>query len=304
MERVGLIGLGNMGTGMAKNLLKKGFKLMVYDIRDEALKEMSRIGVRIADSPQQIGEYSQVVFIMVLNGAQVREVVTGKQGLLEGIKPGATVIISATILRSIMIEAADVLEEKGIDVIDCPVSGGQPGAAAGTLTMMAAAKKKVLQRCQDVLQAVGKNIYHVGEEVGMGQTVKAALSALTGSCYGGIFEALVLGTKAGVKPEILYQVISTSMVGNDLFRDTARHIMGRRFEGAGACIQTMYKDLGITLNMARDSDVPMFTTSAAFQLFQSGISLRPQEDNWTIIKILEEIADTEVKAAAPLEGTD
>jgi 3-hydroxyisobutyrate dehydrogenase-like beta-hydroxyacid dehydrogenase len=238
---------------------------------------------------------------MVLNGAQVKEVVLGKQGLLEGIKPGATVIINATILRSIMIEVAAVLEEKGIDVIDCPVSGGQPGAAAGTLTMMAAAKKEVFRRCHDVLQAVGKNIYHVGEEIGMGQTVKGALSALTGSCYGGIFEALVLGTKAGVKPEILYNVISTSMVGNDLFRDTAKHIMNRRFEGAGACIQTMYKDLGITLSMARDSGVPMFTTSAAYQLFQAGLSLRPQEDNWTIIKILEEIAGTEVKENVPLE---
>lgn len=300
MQTVGLIGLGNMGTGMAKNLLKKGFKLMVYDIRDEAFSEMVELGAGIATSPRHVGEQSQVVFIMVLNGAQVKEVVTGKQGLLEGIKPGATVIINATILRSIMIEVAAVLEEKGIDVIDCPVSGGQPGAAAGTLTMMAAAKKEVLRRCHDVLQAVGKNIYHVGEEIGMGQTVKGALSALTGSCYGGIFEALVLGTKAGVKPEILYNVISTSMVGNDLFRDTAKHIMDRRFEGAGACIQTMYKDLGITLSMARDSGVPMFTTSTAYQLFQAGISLRPQEDNWTIIKILEKIADTEVKGAVPL----
>jgi len=295
MKTVGLIGLGNMGSGMAKNLLKKGFKLMVYDIRDEAFSEMVELGAGIATSPRHVGEQSEVVFIMVLNGAQVKEVVTGKQGLLEGIKPGATVIINATILRSIMIEVAADLEEKGIDVIDCPVSGGQPGAAAGTLTMMAAAKKEVIQRCQDMLHAVGKNIYHVGEEIGMGQTVKGALSALTGSCYGGIFEALMLGTKAGVKPEILYEVISTSMVGNDLFRDTAKHIMDRRFEGAGACIQTMYKDLGITLGMARDSGVPMFTTGAAYQLFQAGRSLRPQEDNWTIIKILEEIAGTEVK---------
>jgi len=99
--------------------------------------------------------------------------------------------------------------------------------------MMAAAKGEVFQRCRNVLQAVGKNIYHVGEQIGMGQTVKGALTALTGSCYGGIFEALVLGTKAGVKPEILYDVIGASMVGNALFRDTAKHIMNRHFKGAG-----------------------------------------------------------------------
>jgi len=301
MVRVGVIGLGNMGIGMVRNLLEKDFKLIVYDIREKPLRETTGLGASIAASPQQVGEQSEIVFIMVLNGAQVKDLVLGKQGLLEGIKPGATVICTSTIMRSIMIEVAVALEKKGIDVIDCPVSGGQPGAAAGTLTMMAAAKKEVFQRCQDVLQAVGKNIYHVGEEIGMGQTVKGALSALTGSCYGGIFEALVLGTKAGVKPEILYSVISTSMVGNALFRDTAIHIMNRHFEDAGACIQTMYKDLGITLSMAKDSGVPMFTTSAAYQLFQAGKSLRPQEDNWTIIKILEEIAGTEVKGTVPSE---
>jgi len=301
VESVGVIGLGNMGIGMAKNLVQKGFELTVYDLREEPLREMAGLGAGIAASPRQVGEQSDVVIIMVLNGAQVKELVLGKQGLLEGIKPGSTVICTATIMRAIMIELANALEEKGIDVIDCPVSGGQPGAAAGTLTMMAAAKKEVFQRCQNVLQAVGKNIYHVGEETGMGQTVKGALTALTGSCYGGIFEALVLGTKAGVKPEILYNVISTSMVGNPLFRDTAMHIMNRHFEGAGACIQTMYKDLGITLSMARDSGVPMFTTSSAFQLFQAGMSLRPQEDNWTIIKILEEIAGTEVRRTIPAE---
>ena len=304
MERVGVIGLGNMGIGMAKNLAKKGFTLMVYDTREEPRGEMAGLGAGIAASPQQVGEQSEVVFIMVLNGAQVKDVVLGKKGLLEGIKAGATVICTATIERSIMLEVAAALKGKGIDVIDCPVSGGQPGAAAGTLTMMAAAKHEVFQRCQTVLQAVGKNIYHVGEEIGMGQTVKGALTALTGSCYGGIFEALVLGTKAGVKAEILYNVISTSMVGNALFRDTAKHIMNRHFEGAGACIQTMYKDLGITLSMARDSGVPMFTASTAFQLFQAGLSLRPEEDNWTIIKILEEIAGTEVKGSMTSEPAE
>jgi 3-hydroxyisobutyrate dehydrogenase-like beta-hydroxyacid dehydrogenase len=154
MENVGVIGLGNMGTGMAKNLLKNGFKLVVYDIHDEAFAEMVELGAGIATSPHHVGEQSDVVLIMV---------------------------------------------------------------------------------------------------------------------------------------------------GNDLFRDTAKHIIDRRFEGAGACIQTMYKDLGITLSMAMDSGVPMFTTSTAYQLFQAGISLRPQEDNWTIIKILEEIAGTEVKGAVPLE---
>ena len=163
--------------------------------------------------------------------------------------------------------------------------------------MMAAAKKEVFENCKAVLGAVGKNIYHVGEEIGMGQTAKAALTALTGSSYGGIFEALVLGAKLGVDPQVLYKVISTSMFGSNLFTDTASHIMQRHFKGAGAGIQTMYKDLGICMAMAKECGVPMFTTSSVYELFQAGMSLHPDEDNWTIIKLLEKIAGVEVKTS-------
>lgn len=120
-------------------------------------------------------------------------------------------------------------------------------------------------------------------------------TAPTGSSYGGIFEALVLGTKLGVDPLVLYQVISSSMVGSNLFRDTAKHIMDRHFKGAGAGILTMYKDLGICMGMAKECGVPMFTTSSAYELFQAGKSLHPDEDNWTVIRLLENIAGVEVK---------
>ena len=295
MERVGIIGLGNMGMGMAENLLKSGHVLTAYDIRDEPLQEIFRLGARTATSPGEVGQYANVVFVMVLNGPQVKAVVLGEQGLIETMNPGATIICTATIERSTIIAVAEAVTAKGIHIVDSPVSGGQPGAAAGTLTMMVAAKKEIFEDCKGVLGAVGKNIYYVGEEIGMGQSVKAALTALTGSSYGGIFEALVLGAKLGVDPEVLYQVISTSMVGSNLFRDTARHIMERHFKGAGAGIQTMYKDLGICLGMAKDCGVPMFTTSSAYELFQAGMSLNPDEDNWTVIKLLENIAGVDVK---------
>lgn len=295
MKSVGFIGLGNMGMGMAKNILQKGLELTVYDIRKEPLKELAQLGAQIAKFPREVGERSDVVFVMVLDGAQVKEVVLGKRGLLEGMKPGSTIICTATIMRSEMIEVANAVTKKGIKIIDSPVSGGAPGAAAGTLTMMVAAKKDVFESSKGVLQTVGKDIYHVGEEPGMGQTVKAALEAIVGASFTAIFEALVLGAKAGVKPEVLYQVISTSMVGSALFRYTAKHIMERHFKGGGACIQVMYKDLGITMNMAKECGVPMFTTSAAYELFQAGKSLNPEEDTWTIIKILENIAGVEVK---------
>ena len=294
MDRVGFIGIGNMGLGMSKNILNAGYQLTVYDIKEEALMELADLSAQVAKSPCEVGETSDVVFIMVLNGQQAKEVVLGNHGLLAGMKPGTTIICTATIMRSEIIEIGNAAGDQGIHFIDSPVSGGAPGAAAGTLTLMAAASKDVLDRCMHVLEAVGQNIYHVGEEIGMGQTVKATLSVLTGVTYAGIFEALVLGVKAGVKPEILHQVISTSVVGSFLFRDTTKNIMDRNFTGQSH-ISTMDKDLGIARNMAKDCGVPLFTTSVAHELFQVGRIVNPDEDNWTIIKVLEDIVGVEVK---------
>lgn len=294
MAKVGLIGVGNMGTGMSKNILKAGHELTVYDVRTEPLEMLSRLGARAAASPKEVGEASDAVFIMVLNVDQVKEVLLTENGLLAGLKPGATVIITATIGRSQVIEVSQLVEAKGIRIIDSPVSGGAPGAAAGTLTMMVAAKKEIFEVSLPILEAVGKDIYHVGEEIGMGQTVKSALAILIGTTYAGIFESLTLAVKAGVKPETLREVVSTSVVGNFLFRDTTENILERNFKGQSN-IGTMYKDLSLAKSMANDCGVPLFTASAAFELFQAGKAVNPDEDNWTIIKILESIAGIEVR---------
>jgi putative dehydrogenase len=294
MKRVGIVGLGNMGIGMAKNLLEGGFELSGYDLRAEQLAELANLGGKPAASCRQVGENSDVVFVMVLSGQQVHDVVLGETGLLEGLEPGATIIVSATINPSEVRELEKPVYEKGINLIDSPVSGGKPGADSGTLTLMAAAKKEVFDDNKEVLEAVGKNIFHVGEEIGIGQTVKASLQALIGASFTAIFESLVLGVKAGVKAETLYEVFGSSGVSSPLFLNCAELIMERKFEGTGSHIGTMYKDLGISMNMAKENGVAMFTASAAFELFQAGISLYPDEDNWCIVKLLEQIAGTKV----------
>lgn len=294
MAKVGLIGVGNMGTGMSKNILNAGHELTVYDVRTEPLEVLSRLGAHAAATPKEVGEYADFVFIMVLNGDQVKEVLLSENGLLAGLKPGATVIISATIGRSQVIEVSELVESKGVSIIDSPVSGGAPGAAAGTLTMMVAGKKEIFEASLPVLEAVGKDIYHAGEEIGMGQTVKSALAVLIGTTYAGIFESLTLAVKAGVKPETLREVVSTSVVGNFLFKDTTENILERNFKGQSN-IGTMYKDLSLAKSMANDCGVPLFAASAAFELFQAGKAVNPDEDNWTIIKILESIAGIEVR---------
>lgn len=295
MKQVGIIGLGDMGIGMAKNLIGNGFRLVGYDLRDERLALVRDMGGAPAHSLREVGEQADRVFVMVLNGKQVWDVLTSDDGLLQTMHPGSTVIVSATIEPREMRDAAVAILAKEINVIDSPVSGGKSGADSGTLTLMTAAKKEVFDAQQDVLHAVGEKIFHVGEEPGMGQTVKAALQALIGISFAGIFESLVLGAKAGVKGETMFEVFGASGVSSPLFRNCAKLIMDRRFENTGSRIATMYKDLGISMAMAKENGVPMFTTSVAYELFQSGISRFPKEDNWTCVKVLEEIAGTKVQ---------
>ena len=294
MAKVGLIGVGNMGMGMARNILKAGHELTAYDVRPEPLETLRQEGARPATSPKEVGSSADAVFLMVLNLEQVKAALLTENGLLAGLKPGSTVICTATIGRSQVMEVGELVANSGMRIVDAPVSGGAPGAAAGTLTMMVAAEKETFAATKPVLEAVGKDIYHVGEEVGMGQTVKSALAVLIGTTYAGIFEALTLAVKAGVAPETLRDVVSTSVVGNFLFRDTTENILARNFKGQSN-IGTMHKDLGLAKNMANDCGVPLFAASAAFELFQAGKAVNPDEDNWTIIKILENIAGVEVK---------
>ena len=295
MKRIGIIGLGDMGIGMAKNIVERGYELTGYDLRDDRLRALAQLGGKPAASCLEVANASDAVFIMVLNGQQVKEVILGEDGLLAGFKPGTTIIVTATIHPSEIKELVKPVSAAGINLMDSPVSGGKSGADNGTLTLMAAANNKVFEDNKMVLEAIGQNIYHVGEDIGMGQTVKAALQALIGASFTAIFESLVLGVKAGVKAETLYEVFSTSGVSSPLFKNAAKLIMERKFKGTGSHIGTMYKDLGISMNLAKENGAAMFTAAAAYELFQSGKSLFPEEDNWAIVKLLEQIAGVEVK---------
>ena len=291
MKKVGVIGLGNMGMGMAKNLIKSGFSVIGFDLDDKRLLKLKENGGSTATSTVQVGEETDAVFVMVMNGEQVKAVVSD---LVTVLKDRGTIILTSTITPEEAREAYAIADIEGVAMLDSPVSGGMDGAHNGTLTLMTAAKKSVFDDCIKILEAVSSNIFHVGEEIGEGQTVKASLQVFIGASFTAIFESLVLGSKAGIKGQILYDVFSASGVGSPLFKNSAGLIMDRKFKNTGSHISTMYKDLGISLNMAKKNGVPLFTAGAAYELFQAGISMFPDEDNWSIVKLLEQISDTEV----------
>ena len=292
MQKIGIIGLGNMGMGIAKNIIKNGYKTIGYDLREECLKEIISHGGKAAKSVLEVGEFSDVVFVMVMNGNQVKDVITK---LCPGLEDKGTIIITATITPEEVIDANRIAQEYNIDLVDSPVSGGLQGAHDGSLTLMTSADNKVFQDCKKILEAISKNIIHVGVNIGDGQTVKAALQSFIGSTFTAIFESLVLGSKAGIDGQVLYDVFSTSGVSSPLFKNCAKLIMDRKFENTGSHISTMYKDLGISMDLAKKNGVPMFTTGAAFELFQAGISMYPEGDNWSIVKLLEKMSNTKVE---------
>ena len=294
MKNAAVVGLGNMGMGMAKNLLAAGFDVTGFDLKPERRQLLAEQGGNPAETLADLAG-ADVVFVMVMSGAQVKQVIAGEGGLMRVLGAGATIIVSATIQPAEIRAIADGIARSGLNLIDSPVSGGQFGAEAGTLTMMVAAESAVFAANQDVLNAVGGQVFHVGEEVGMGQTVKAALQALIGVSFVGIFESLALGASAGVKGETLYQVFSSTHVANTpFFKNCAERIMERKFEDTGSHISTMHKDMGISMALAHEKGMPLFATSAAYELFQAGISRFPEGDNWAIVKFLEEFTGAQV----------
>jgi len=294
MKRAGVIGLGDMGSGLARNLIGSGFETTGFDLSEPRMRAFVELGGRPAASAREVGAHADAVFVMVMNGDQAKAVILGEDGLVRSLQPGAAVLLTATIGPSDAREIARGLENTGIGLIDSPVSGGFAGAQAGTLTMMVAGPDGVVTEHRPLLEAVGRSIHRVGDQPGMGQTVKACLQTIIGGIYAATFEAAALAAKAGIKGQVLHDVVSTSAAGSVVTNTALECIIDRRFTGTGSQIATMHKDLTIALDLARTLGVPLFTAATAMQLFQAGMTRHPDADNWVVTRILEDIVGAEL----------
>ena len=292
--RVGVIGLGNMGSGIAKNLILNKFETIGFDLDKKRMKNFKNMGGIFARSLSEVAKFSDVVFVMVMNGDQANQVILGENGIINKLKKGSTVILTSTIKPVEAKKIGEKMKNTKINIIDSPVSGGFVGAQNGTLTMMAAGKKNVLKKCRLVMNAVSKNIHHVGLKSGEGQTVKACLQSLIGSIFSATFEAAALAAKAGIKGKTLFNVFSTSGAGCNVTNTALENIIDRKFSGTGSSISTMHKDLTIALDLGENLGVPLHTSSTAMQLFQAGKTKFPDGDNWAVVKVIEEIIGAEL----------
>ncbi len=291
--KVGVIGLGDMGSGIARNLLKNGFDVIGFDLCDRRLGEFTEMGGRAAPSSAMVGEQADAVYVMVMNGDQAKSVILG-DGLVATMRAGGAVILSATIKPR---EARDIgvaLADTGLCLIDSPVSGGFPGAQSGTLTLMAAAPDDVLDRFAPVMQAVSARIHRVGQRPGDGQTVKACLQSLIGAQFSATFEAAALAARAGISGQVILDVFSTSSAGCGIVNNALEKIIDRQFRNTGSHINTMHKDLTISMGLGEELGAPLHTAAAAMQIFHAGRTRHPDGDNWVCTRVIEEIVGAEL----------
>lgn len=298
MKTTGIIGIGDMGSGLAKNLLKHKFQVTGIDLKPDRMNAFAQMGGVAASSPAEVGQNSEAVFVMVMTGDEAKSVILGEQGLMSHLPKGGAVILSATVKPHEAREIGATMEGSGVHLIDTPVSGGYPGAQSGTLTMMSAATPEVLDEFAPVMEAVSANIHRVGTKPGEGQTIKACLQSLIGAQFAATFEAAALAAKAGVSGQVLLDVFSTSSAGCGVVNNALEKIIDRQFEGAGSHINTMHKDLTISMGLGEELGVPLHTAGAAMQIFHAGKTKYPNGDNWVCTRVMEEIVGAELHRKA------
>jgi len=266
MKKVGFIGLGDMGKPMAKRLLKAGIPVTsCYHIRREPLEEIVNLGATAVSSPEEVARASDVIISIVRDEAQTSEVLWGQEGVMNGVKPGTIILIMSTLSPSFCQKAASEAGKKGVGVLDAPVSGASPAAEAGTLTIMVGGQSQLLEECRPILEAMGKNIFHLGE-IGMGQAAKLAnnVIVLTGICVA--TEGLALGVKAGVDLDRMLEIIRVSSGNSWVIEHWELISILKKAYKPGGTLDIMYKDLGLALDMARDLQVDLPISALATQL--------------------------------------
>jgi len=294
-KKIGFIGLGIMGRPMAKNLLKAGFSLMVYDLNKEAVEDVVKAGAASAYSSREVAQGTEVIIVMVPDSPEVKEVVLGKDGVLEGVKPGSLVIDMSSINPLVSQEIARELKKKGVDMLDAPVSGGEPGAVQGTLAIMVGGEEKIFKEFFKVFEPMGKNIVYVGP-IGAGGFTKLVNQIVVALNIATVGEAFTLGVKAGLDPQTIFQAIRGGLAGSTVLEAKAPMIIGRNFK-PGFKIKLHHKDLNNALTTARDLGVPLPLTSLVQQILVSLIiDGKGENDHSAIATFFEKMARVEIQS--------
>jgi 2-hydroxy-3-oxopropionate reductase len=290
-DTVGFIGLGIMGKPMAKNLIEAGYDLVAYNRTREKAEELG--GATVAETPKEVAEQSDIIITMLPDSPQVEAVLIGEEGVFEGIKEGALLVDMSTISPVVTEELADKAQERGASMLDAPVSGGDVGAIDGTLSIMVGGSEEDFERVLPLFEVMGKTVTHVGP-VGTGQVAKAANQIVVALTIEAVSEALVLGSKGGVPPEKILDVLGGGLAGNKVMEVKREKMLEHSFD-PGFRVELHHKDLGIALAAGREYGVTLPVTAVVDQMLETLKMLgRGDQDHSALLTLIEEASGHEI----------
>jgi 3-hydroxyisobutyrate dehydrogenase-like beta-hydroxyacid dehydrogenase len=295
MAKLGFLGLGLMGYPMARNLLRAGHRVALWSNTASKAKQLAEEEKGIAcDSPKQVAEQSEFVFLCVGDTKMSEEVLTGESGVIEGAVPGTVVADASTISPSASRAIGQKLASKGIHYLDAPCTGSTPGATAGTLTFMIGGAREVFDKTKPFLEIMGKQFYYCGE-AGCGLEAKLTQNLILSNIMQAFNEGIVLSTKAGIAPELMLEILNNSAAKSGLISYKAPFVFKRDFT-TNFSTKWMHKDIGLALDSAEEQGVPLPLTSLTRQMFQAAISEGYGElDMCSTIQVMERWAGIQVK---------
>lgn len=286
---LGFIGLGIMGRPMARNLLRAGYAVTVHDVNQGAVEELVADGASRGVTPRDVAGATDVLITMLPDSPQVREVYLGPDGAFEALRPGWLAIDMSSIAPSTARELSARADEAGADMLDAPVSGGDKGAMAGTLSIMVGGRGEAFTRAFPILEAMGKTIVHVGP-AGAGQVVKVCNQVAVAVVIEAVSEALVLGAKAGVDPDRIADVLQGGLAATRVLEMRRENMLSGQF-GPGFRVRLHLKDLKNALELARETDVALPAAAQVDQLMRAMAATgRADYDHSGLITMLEDMA--------------
>lgn len=284
-KRIGVIGLGAMGLGMAGSLRRAGYEVYVADVRKEAANEFVKEGGVACSSPAEVAQHCEVLVCVVVNATQTEEVLFGKNGAASTMKQGALFVMCSTVDPNWSIALEKQLNDMGLLYLDSPISGGSAKAASGQMTIMSAGSPAAYAKVGDALEAMAAKVYRLGDCAGAGSKVKIINQLLAGVHIAVAAEAMALGLREGVDPASLYEVITNSAGNSWMFENRMTHVLAADYTPLSA-VDIFVKDLGLVLDTARASKFPLPLSATAHQMFmQASTAGFGREDYSAVIKI-------------------
>lgn len=293
-KKIGFIGLGIMGMPMARNLMKAGFAVTVYNRTTSKADKLVAEGAKKAGSPKEAAKGNSVIITIVSDTPDVESVILGESGVIEGVETDAVVIDMSTISPQATQKMAERIKEKGAYMLDAPVSGGDQGAINGTLSIMVGGDTGIFERCRPIFEAMGRTITHVGSN-GMGQTVKLMNQILVSGTLNAVVESLIFAKKSGVDLEKAIEAVKGGAAGSWQLSNLAPRIISRDFS-PGFMVDLLQKDLNLIMGAAEVVKVPLPITSIIHQMYYAlQSSGEGKSGTQVLVKVMERIAGIEVK---------